>query len=173
MATFLDGLLFNYLHFYGSYDYVGSADSWYPYEIRVVKNDSSIRSFQDAQGFRIRDNQKLNVKPIAAYMYHYGWVKDPRAMQKKQEDFNKLWHSDDWVEEHIAKVEEFDYLKGINSLYSFTEGHPEVMKERISRINWKFDYDLSFNSRSTKHRVKGFLKKYLGLDFSHKNYKKV
>lgn len=47
----VDGLLFNYLHFYGSYDYVGSADNWYPHEIRVIKNNPSIYSYKDAQGF--------------------------------------------------------------------------------------------------------------------------
>ena len=169
----VDGLLFNYLHFYGSYDYVGSADNWYPHEIRVIKNDPSIYSYKDAQGFRKGDNEKLRVKPINAYMYHYGWVKDPRAMQKKQEDFNKLWHDDQWIEENIAKADEFDYLKGISSLYKFQDQHPEVMKNRIERINWKFDYDISFNKRSLKYRTKGFLKKYLGLDFSHNNYIKI
>ncbi|HWA36160.1 MAG TPA: hypothetical protein VG737_18595, partial [Cyclobacteriaceae bacterium] len=33
----VDGLLFNYLHFYGSYDYVGSSWSWYRREIRVIR----------------------------------------------------------------------------------------------------------------------------------------
>lgn len=119
------------------------------------------------------NNKKLRVKPIDAFMYHYGWVKDPRAMQRKQEDFNKLWHDDQWIEENIAKADEFDYLKGISSLYKFEEEHPHVMKERIARINWKFDYDISFNKRSLKYRTKGFLKKYLNLDFSHNNYIKI
>lgn len=169
----VDGLLFNYLHFYGSYDYVGSADNWYPHEIRVIKNNPSIYSYKDAQGFRKGDNEKLSVKPINAFMYHYGWVKDPRAMQKKQEDFNKLWHDDNWIEENVAKADEFDYLKGISSLYRFEKTHPAVMKERLERINWKFDYDISFNKRSLKYRTKGILKKYFGLDFSHNNYVKI
>jgi len=33
----IDGLLFNYLHFYGSYDYVGASSKWYREEIRVIK----------------------------------------------------------------------------------------------------------------------------------------
>lgn len=169
----VDGLLFNYLHFYGSYDYVGSADNWYPHEIRVIKNNPTIYSYKDAQGFRKGENEKLRVKPIDAWMYHYGWVKDPRAMQKKQEDFNKLWHDDNWIEEHIVKAEEFDYLNGISSLYRFEKTHPKVMKERVERINWKFDYDISFNKRSLKYRTKGILKKYFGLDFSHNNYIKL
>ena len=33
----VDGLLFNYLHFYGSYDFVGDKAQWYQNEIRSVK----------------------------------------------------------------------------------------------------------------------------------------
>lgn len=169
----VDGLLFNYLHFYGSYDYVGSADHWYPHEIRVIRNDKNIYSYKDAQGFRKGDNEKLNVKPINAYMYHYGWVKEPKAMQKKQEDFNKLWHNDEWVEQNVAKVEEFDYKENIQALYRFEDDHPKVMIDRIKQKNWKFEYDISFNKRSLKYRLKGFFKRYLGMDFSHNNYIKI
>jgi len=31
----IDGLLFKYLHFYGSFDYVGASSKWYKHEIRV------------------------------------------------------------------------------------------------------------------------------------------
>src|SRR5690606_2696723 len=37
----VDGLLFKYLHFYGSYDYVGASANWYNHEIRIIKNDTS------------------------------------------------------------------------------------------------------------------------------------
>src|SRR5438270_3052768 len=33
----VDGLLFRYRHFYGSYDYVGTSSKWYRNEIRVIK----------------------------------------------------------------------------------------------------------------------------------------
>ena len=29
----VDGLLFKYRHFYGSYDYVGASDRWYAHEV--------------------------------------------------------------------------------------------------------------------------------------------
>ena len=70
----VDGLLFNYMHFYGSYDYIGISPKWYRNEIRIIKNDKSIYSFRDAQGFRKGEDLKLNVKPVDAYVYHYGWV---------------------------------------------------------------------------------------------------
>ncbi|MDG1841447.1 MAG: glycosyltransferase family 2 protein, partial [Crocinitomicaceae bacterium] len=54
----VDGLLFKYLHFYGSYDYIGDSSKWYSHEIRVVKNNPKIYSFKDAQGFRKNENEK-------------------------------------------------------------------------------------------------------------------
>jgi glycosyltransferase involved in cell wall biosynthesis len=47
-ALEVEGLLFNYLHFYGSYDYVANSRQWYRNEIRIIKNDKSIYSYKDA-----------------------------------------------------------------------------------------------------------------------------
>lgn len=165
----VDGLLFKYLHFYGSYDYVGASANWYTHEIRVIKNDKSIYSYRDAQGFRKGDNQKLKVVPIDAYIYHYGWVKDPRAMQKKQQNFNKFWHDDNWIEENIEKAESFDYDAHVRELKRFDGTHPGVMLPRIEKLNWEFDYDISRNKISTKDRAKRILKK-MGIDTSYRNY---
>ncbi len=166
----IEGLLFKYLHFYGSYDYVGSSYRWYRNEIRVIRNDKSIRSYRDAQGFR-KNNKKLTVVPIDAYVYHYGWVKEPAAMQRKQETFHKLWHDDQWIEKNIYKAPEFDYLKNIDQLSRFTETHPKVLQERIARKNWEFEYDISFNRRTVKQRLKEFVEKVFGIQLGYKNYK--
>lgn len=167
----VDGLLFKYKHFYASYDYVGASSKWYRNEIRVVRNNKSIYSYRDAQGFRKGDNQKLNVKPIDACMYHYGWVKDPRSMQKKQENFNKLWHDDEWINKNVKKADEYNYFENINNLVLFKETHPKVMEERINTKNWKYDYDPTFNKKTSKDITKEILRKYFGIDFSYKNYR--
>ena len=57
----VEGLLFKYEHFFGSYEYVGDSPDWYRREIRIVRKDSQIRSYKDAQGFRTIDNKKLNL----------------------------------------------------------------------------------------------------------------
>ena len=167
----VDGLLFKYLHFYGSYDYVGDSSKWYSREIRVIRNDRSFYSFRDAQGFRKGNEKMLNVKPVEAYIYHYGWVKEPAAMQRKQENFNKYWHDDEWVEKNIIKAEEFDYNEKLSKLSKFNGTHPKEMKQRIADKNWKFDYDISFNRTTSKEKLKSFMKNYLGLDTSYKNYR--
>jgi hypothetical protein len=164
----VDGLLFNYLHFYGSYDYVGISPNWYTHEIRVIRNDKSIYSYRDAQGFRKRENIKLNVKPVDAYVYHYGWVKEPVTMKKKVEN-SYSFYNDKKVPERKFANEMFDF-SSIDALSLFTETHPQVMKERIERKNWSFDYDISLNRLSLRYKGKIFLKKYLGINTYYENY---
>jgi hypothetical protein len=94
----VEGLLFNYLHFYGSYDFTGDSRNWYRSEVRIIRNLSGMHSYKDAQGFR-RKNKRLRVRHIDAWVYHYGWVKPPSVQQAKLLNFNKYWHSDTWIEE--------------------------------------------------------------------------
>lgn len=134
----VQGLLFKYLHFYGSYDYVGDSRKWYRREIRVIKNGLGIRSYKDAQGFRL-NNQKLKVKLIDAFIYHYGWVKPPEQQSAKISNFMKLWHSDQYVTKN-KPTDSFDY-SSIDSLAKFQDEHPQVMQNRIARKNWAFNFD--------------------------------
>ena len=166
----VDGLLFHYKHFYGSYDYVATAPRWYRNEIRIIRNNKKIYSYRDAQGFRKNDNQKLRVKPVEAYIYHYGWVKHPQFMQSKIDNFVKLYHDDNWVDTNVANAHEFDY-SGIDLLSRFDETHPEVMIERIDKINWIFDHDISKRNLSFKSRFKILVEKLTGYRiFEYRNY---
>jgi hypothetical protein len=169
-ATEVDGLLFHYRHFYGSYDYVATSPHWYRKEIRIIRNRRDIYSYKDAQGFRKGNNQKLNVKQIEAYMYHYGWVRHPQYMQSKVQDFHRLYHDDQWVAHNVPHADEFDY-SGIDMLSRFEGAHPKVMKARIERTNWVFDHDLSKRQLSWKYRFKMWVEKWTGRRlFEHKNY---
>ena len=136
----VEGLLFNYTHFYGNYDYVADSRSWYRREVRIIRNDKQIRSYKDAQGFR-KNGRKLNVKLIDAFVYHYGWVKHPKNMQAKQQEFHKLWHDDNWVEKNVLAVDEFDYSI-VDSIKEFTGTHPSVMQQRIANRNWNLTLDI-------------------------------
>ncbi|MGE5382068.1 MAG: glycosyltransferase family 2 protein [Omnitrophica WOR_2 bacterium] len=156
----VEGLLLNYLHFYGSYDFVGDSRRWYRREVRIIRNDKTIRSYRDAQGFR-KDGRQLNVKRVNASMYHYGWVKPPEAQQAKQQSFNKLWHNDEWVEKKVPKVDSFDY-SNIDSLSHFTESHPAVMEARIKTLNWNFTFDPSKKRLPLKSRFLHSIESFTG-----------
>jgi glycosyltransferase involved in cell wall biosynthesis len=167
----VEGLLFNYRHFYGSYQYVGNSRKWYRHEIRIVRNKVGVYSYKDAQGFRI-DNRKLNVKLIDAFIYHYGWVKNPNQQTEKQKNFHKLWHSDETVK-NMVQADEYDY-NAIDSLALFDGVHPPVMKNRIAKMDWDFQFDVSKVKTKLKYRILNFLEKVTGHRFfEYKNYRKI
>ncbi|MBK0381233.1 glycosyltransferase family protein [Mucilaginibacter segetis] len=136
----VEGLLFKYIHFYGSYDYYGHSRRWYRREIRVLRNNKAIHAYRDAQGFRWQD-RKINVKLIDAYIYHYGWVKPPSGLKHKLRSFNQFYQDDAWINENIPDTYEFDY-KNADRLIKFNDKHPAVMQKRINATNWKLDIDI-------------------------------
>jgi len=133
----IEGLLFKYIHFYGSYEYVGDSRRWYRREIRLLKNIKGIQSYRDAQGFRL-DGRKIQVKLIDAYIYHYGWAKPPQGLNNKIRNFNSYYHDENWMEEHMPETYEFDYSNA-DRLVKFTGSHPIVMQKRIDLTGWKID----------------------------------
>jgi len=135
----VEGLLFNYKHFFATYDYVADSRKWYRNEIRVIRNDKDINSYKDAISFR-KQGRKLNVKVVAASVYHYGWVKNPKVQIEKRKSFEKMWHDDEWIKQHFTEVEEFDY-SNIDSLAPFKGTHPAVMKKRIESRTWDYKYN--------------------------------
>ncbi len=167
----VEGLLFKYTHFYGSYDYVGDTRKWYDHEIRIIRNDPAIYSYRDAQGFR-KEGRKLNVKEIDAYVYHYGWVKHPRFQLQKILGFEKLYDIDAMANKISKEAsEQFDYSE-IDSLTRFTGTHPSVMQERVAKQNWKFEHDITRKNFTLKGWVMHWIEKITGKRlFDYRNYR--
>ncbi|WP_317899567.1 glycosyltransferase family 2 protein [Aurantibacillus circumpalustris] len=167
----VNGLLFEYKHFYGHYKYIGIGRRWYKNEIRIIKNNKNIRSYKDAQGFRTIDDKKLRVKKTGAFIYHYGWVKSPQAQQAKQSSFHKMWHSDEWMKNNIPEVEEFDY-NNIDLLEIYKGSHPKVFEKRITEANWNFRYDPKKIKTNLKYRFLFWVEKLTGWRVGeNRNYK--
>ena len=171
----IEGLLFNYKHFYGSYDFYAHSRRWYRREIRVLKNLPGIHSYKDAQGFR-KNDQKIKVKLIDAFIYHYGWVKPPTGLTSKVRNFNTFYNDDDqWINENYPPQSDFEYGNA-DKLVKFTETHPKVFQERVNKSNWKFDFDPTLLSKKMPLRRKflAFFEKITGIRlFEYKNYKIV
>jgi len=167
----VEGLLFRYRHFYGSYDYVGDSRRWYSHEIRIIRNDKRIRSYRDAQGFR-KDGRKLQVKLIDATIHHYGWVRHPSSQLKKHLEFEKLYSVDKLARDpQLQQTGRFDYA-GIDSLQRFKGRHPKVMQELIGKKNWQFSADISRKNFNLKGWLLYWVEKYTGKRlFDYKNYK--
>jgi hypothetical protein len=167
----IEGLLFKYLHFYGTYDYIGDSRKWYSREIRIIRNNKEITAYRDAQGFRI-NNTKLPVKLIDAYIYHYGWVKSPAQMIHKQRHIGQYWvGQENYVPPEFDASNIFNFNE-YDSIKKFEETHPSVMKKRINEKNWQLDLDVTRKNFSLKGRILYSFEKLTGIrPFDFKNYK--
>ena len=170
----IEGLLLKYIHFYASYDFLAKSRRWYRKEIRILKNINGIHSYRDAQGFRL-NNRKIKVKEIAAYVYHYGWVKPPSGLKNKVRNFNKFYHDDSWIEENHPVSTAFDFGNA-DELIRFEGTHPKVMLKRIEKSNWTFDTDPSLLKKklSPRRKLLKWIEDNFGYRlFEYKNYKKI
>jgi hypothetical protein len=167
----IDGLLFEYKHFYGHYNYIGIGSVWYKNEIRIIKNNKKIRSYKDAQGFRMINDNKLRVKKTGAFIYHYGWVKPPIAQQAKQKSFHKMWHNDKWIKNNIPDKKDFDYGNA-DLLEMYNGTHPAVFETRIKNAQWNFIYDKRKVKINLKYKIIFLIEKLSGWRIGeNKNYK--
>ncbi|MBK8554575.1 MAG: glycosyltransferase family 2 protein [Lewinellaceae bacterium] len=165
-----EGLLFQYRHFYGSYDYIGVSRRWYRREVRIVRNNKNIRSYRDAQGFRWKNDRKLRVRQVDAWIHHYGWVRHPQAQQRKQYSFNRLWHADETVAAMLGHQETYEYA-GTEPLERFHGTHPAVMLPRIEAMNWQFEGNPAKSRGHWKDRLSRFLERHTGwLPGEYRNY---
>ena len=195
----VDALLFKYIHFWGDYDHYQISHGWYRKEIRIVRNDSDIHSWRDAQSFRRIKNfdgfsynqkegtEKLNVAEIDAYVYHYGWVRPPSMMKVRKIEMNSLWDGRDAIEKKAKedpKYLAFDYGP-LNQLGKFKGSHPKVMDKWIAKFDWKNELQLSGkpnkNRKPHKHekmriRIISFIERFIlfGKPIGEfKNYNKI
>ncbi|HEY0896853.1 MAG TPA: glycosyltransferase family 2 protein [Sphingobacteriaceae bacterium] len=170
----VEGLLFKYLHFYGSYDYIASSRRWYRNEIRILKFRSGVHSYKDAQGFR-KNGRKIRVKPVDAFVYHYGWVKPPTGLGNKVRNFNQFYTDEPWAKNEIPQDHPFDYGNA-DRLLRFSGTHPEVMRERIHAVNWQFAFDPTqmVKKMSVRRRFLQMLEDWTGWRLGeYKNYKRL
>ena len=149
---------------------MGDSRKWYAHEIRMIRNNKIITAYRDAQGFRI-GKTKLPVAVVDATVYHYGWVKSPQKMRKKQKESSQFWNDDTQMEKIKASPDYYDF-SGYDSLEKFTGTHPNVMLDRINKKNWAIDLDISKKKFSLKNKLLYYFEKLTGIrPFDFKNYK--
>lgn len=176
----VEGLLFNYKHFWGDYWHYHQGHGWYPHEIRIIRNDPDIHSWQSAQSFRKfsyyeqprqpKGHRKLRVAKVDAEIYHYGWVRPPSFMQNKRRALDSVHWGKKKAESyynHAPPV--FDYGP-LDRLAEFTESHPQVMKERIKKFYWKDQLQYRGRPNQGRELHKHEKLKYRFLSFMEKTF---
>ncbi len=180
----VEGLLFDFINFFGDYDHYAPSRRYHQKEIRIIRNNPQFRSYRDSQGFRsfkdpenIRKEKgrKLCVKKIEASVYHYSYVKDPKVQLKKHLVFGSRWQeNDEWVKEFLKQNKNgYDYGK-IDFLNKFKGTHPAVMKKRIQNQDWTFTYNASNNNMNFKEKFLKLIQDVTGKQFFiNKNYRLI
>jgi hypothetical protein len=133
----VDGFLLRYHHFFGDYMHYLPFHGWYKREIRIVRNYRNIYSYKDAQSFRKNENEKLNVWPIEARIYHYGWVRPPHLMQSKKKEQDSIHNGQTETEVAYEKAPISFEFGTLGKLPIFKGSHPKVMEKLISEIFWQ------------------------------------
>jgi hypothetical protein len=178
----VEGLLFDYLHFFGDYRHIQDGQGWYQREIRVIRRGIGVRSVRDAQSFRYPDQRRITVAPAHARVFHYGWVRHPRFMQAKVREFWSHRRRIEEVEAEYGGTENFDYGP-LGRLPTWGGSHPAVMAERIAGMDWEDRLRLEdppgmvrtqrHKDERLKYRLLTALTRATGIDLNHRNHGKV
>ncbi len=171
----IDGILFDYVHFYGDFFVVNCNPSAYRHEVRAIRLGYQIFSWKDAQGFRkkVGENrfEKLQVLRSKARIFHYGWVRPPEVMKEKTVAMDKLYHS-----EGEGTGNNYRY-KRIYGLERFKGTHPALMEQRVKEKKWQIDLmaaPLVFTVKDIRKVLARLVEKVTGrLPFEYKNYRKI
>ncbi len=169
----VEGLLFDYLHFHGSPDWVLEGRRRYRREVRVVRRSAGVRSVRDAQGFRVGgpDGRKPRVIRSGARIFHYGYVKSREGLDRKR----RLWMR--WF------GEEPDEDRGLTlyryrGLRRFEGEHPEAVRPWLEERSFAFDPEEAEppprDLRTLKVRISDAVERWTGHRlFEHRNYRLI
>lgn len=166
----VEGLVFDYLHFYGSPDWKLEGRRAYRREIRIVRRSSGIRSVAGAQGFQV-DGRNPRAILSGARIFHYGYAKTTRALQEKWRLSARSAGRDP---EEVAPFR----FRRPPGLRRFEGTHPAAVREWIDSHAWPFDPEEArptpLDARELKVRVSDALERVTGHRlFEHRNYELV
>lgn len=171
----VEGVLFQYLHFWGDYQHVVDSHGWYKKEIRLIRNRPEIHSWQSAQSFRLipefdgksyrqkEGTQKLKVLESQARIFHYGWVRPPEIMSAKVRELDQI-HS----HQQERYAEQFNY-GDLSKLTSYQGSHPAVMEEWMAKMSWGDQLQSGKQSKLNRELFKHERAKYKTLTWLERN----
>lgn len=166
----VEGLLFDYTHFFGNTDLYKFAPNAYRKEVRTIKLGIGLESHLDAQGFRFKDGRKPNSIETGARIFHYGWARRESVMSEKKKAFEKLYHGKDYV------VEDYKYDR-VFGLKKFEGTHPALLQKWINANHNDVKFEDLCDDRifaNFKNWLRLQIEEYTGhLPGEFRNYKKI
>ena len=128
----VEGILVQYLHFYGGFDNLATHRRMYRREVRAVRTDPSldIHSFRDAQGFRVGpEDRRIRARMSDAQMLHYGWARSAEAVQAKNEAHAEIFEWSAATREQRMGKNPYHWVP---LMRRFPGPHPAVVREWVA-----------------------------------------
>jgi len=126
----VEGLLVRYRHFWGDFDTLATTRRYYRREVRCVRLGRDVRSFQDAQGFRVGATlRKIRARATGAEMFHYGWARPLWAIGEKYEVSKTIFP---WSRDRAAAAQARRTLGWMPLLRRFEGTHPRAVQAWIA-----------------------------------------
>ena len=167
----VEALAFDYLHFFGSPDWLAKSPAWYRQECRIIRN--TIRTFApDGLYWVVMNKNSRGRYPKAALVgapiYHYGHVRSIAAMQAKNQRVGKYWGHDHPL---------FNgYQIDPEAICKYSGQHPAIVDDWLvneAEKNFLLKENYQPNRRELKHRWVMKLETLFGLEMSKKHFKLI
>ncbi len=125
----IEGLLVDYIHFYGGFDSTATNRTWYRRETRALRLGAAhqVHSYRDAQGFRVGpEDRRIRCAQSGATMNHYGWARPAWALAAKRREDLEIYP---WRKAQDAARPLLPWIPGIRR---FRGAHPAVLADWIA-----------------------------------------
>ena len=127
----IDAIRSRYFHLYGSFYRYRIDAGWYQKEDRIIRNNGTIHSVDDAKGFERIDGRQMKRVLSPCYIYHYGWVQDESLMKERRVNAEGIWWG---IDADFTEAEKFKF-QDITEFPIYFGHHPKVMKNRVNGHN--------------------------------------
>jgi len=124
----VEGLKLRWLHFYESFYRYRIDGGWFQKQVRIIRNNGTIRSLQDAWGFEKKDKSPLTMVQTPCFLYHYGWINHTCGVVTRIE--KDLGANPDI---NMQRQESARKYKEISKMPVYFGTHPAVMEDAISQ----------------------------------------
>lgn len=158
-----------FIHFEGDFN---SLKGGYQFECRVLRNIGVIKSWGDAQGFKLKNTEDIqlwkyqkNNQPIAPVsktkVFHYGYVRPPKIMFEKAWDMDQYYHIGDDLKTYQDKMNErwADRTWGYThwGAMEYHGTHPIFAKEYIKQYETSYPKLIRYPAQFNDDDIKPYL----------------
>ena len=133
----VEGFKLRWLHFYKSFYRYRIDGGWFQKQVRIIRNNGTIKSLEDAWGFEKKDKSSLVAIKTPCFLYHYGWINHTlTAAERIKEDMGLNSY------ENAQVASGSRIFREISKLPIYFGTHPMMMKDIIDQnVASKKDFD--------------------------------